>query len=377
MADADTILISNIVDDLQLNVSSIIAVFGPNQQLLYSSQPISASVVQKIARRESVIQDPASGVAYSPVIKKTASAQWSVAILLSQSEVNSQVQGLYIAGALFAIVGLCLTFLFFSILSRWIMTPFQRMMSAMKQVQEGNLQTSVVIEGRDEIAILGDAFNTMITRLDETIEREYVAVLNQRNAEYRALQSQIQPHFLYNTLNGFIGLNRLGERVTLERAIIALSGLLRYVLSSEAWVTIKEEFLFLQRYCELQSLRFQEKMTCELHYVEALADFKIPRVLLQPLVENAVIHGIEPADHSCLLRVKVTRVEAHQGQQALTRIMVEDNGVGCVIQNQEKAEHLGLANVRERLRLAFAAASLSLCGEEGKGTRVVIEIPQP
>jgi two-component system, sensor histidine kinase YesM len=375
MADADTVVIRNIVTGVKLNVSSIIAVFGTNEQLLYSSQPLSGRVIQALARKGSVIQD--GGDAYLSMIQKTASAPWSVVILLSQSEINAQLQLLYIAGALFAITGLCLTFLLFSILSRWIVTPFQHMMGVMKQVQEGDLQTQVVIEGEDEIAILGNAFNTMIAQLDETIGREYVATLNQRNAEYRALQSQIQPHFLYNTLNGFIGLNRLGERQTLENAIIALSGLLRHVLSSEEWVTIKEEFLFLQRYCELQALRFQEKMSFELHCEQTLTDFKIPKLLLQPLVENAVIHGIEPADHPCLLRVDATTVLAGKEEKPVIRILVEDNGVGFTMEAQGFNPHLGLANVRERLKIAYEGASLSISNVIGSGTHIIIEIPEP
>jgi two-component system, sensor histidine kinase YesM len=374
MADADTVVLRNIVSGIKLNVSSIIAVFGKNEQLLYSSQPLSGRVVRALARKESMIQD--SGDAYLPVIKKTASAPWSVVILLSQSEITAQLQWLYIVGALFALLGLCLTFLLFSILSRWIVTPFQHMMGVMKQVQEGDLQTQVVIEGEDEIAILGNAFNTMITRLDETIGREYVATLNQRNAEYRALQSQIQPHFLYNTLNGFIGLNRLGERQTLENAIIALSGLLRHVLSNEEWVTIKEEFLFLQRYCELQALRFQEKMSFELHCEQTLADFKIPKLLLQPLVENAVIHGIEPADHPCLLHVCATTVLEGKEEKPVIRILVEDNGVGFAMEAQGFNPHLGLANVRERLKIAYETASFSISNAIGCGTHVIIEIPE-
>jgi two-component system sensor histidine kinase YesM len=374
MADADTIVLREIASAIQLNVSSIIAVIGTNEQLLYSSQPISPSVVRAIAQRESIIQDTAE--TYIPVIKTTALAQWKVVILLSRSEIEAQLRWLYVAGALFAIGGLTVTLLLFFILSRWIIKPFQQIMTVMRRVQEGDLHTRFIVEGEDEIAHLGNAFNTMIMRLNEMIEREYVAILNQRNAEYRALQSQIQPHFLYNTLNGFLGLNRLGERKALEKAILALSGLLRYVLSSEEWVTIKEEFLFLQRYCDLQALRFQEKMTFVLHYEDALADFKIPKVLLQPLIENAVIHGIEPADHPCHLRVCATTMPAGAEGKPVLHILIEDDGLGFATQPEDPEIGLGLANVRERLKMAYEAASLAITSEVGHGTRVVIEIQQ-
>ena len=374
MADADTSILQNIVSGIRLNVSSIIAIVGSNKRLLYSSQPVSTQVVQAIARRQSIIQDAKD--TYIPDSNSTNLAHWSVVILLSRSEIEAQLRWMYIAGGLFAIGGLCVTLLLFFVLSRWIITPFQHLMQAMKSVQEGNLQTRFIVKGEDEIAHLGNAFNTMITRLNEMIEREYVMTLKQRNAEYRALQSQIQPHFLYNTLNGFIGLNRLGERKTLEKAIIALSGLLRYVLSNEQQVTIKEEFVFLRLYCDLQALRFREKMTCVLHYEDALADFKIPKVLLQPLVENAIIHGIEPADHPCQLRICAAAVKTGAGEKTVFRILVEDDGLGFASQTTAAGSGLGLSNVRERLKMAYEKASLTISSEPGNGTRVMIEIPQ-
>jgi len=142
-------------------------------------------------------------------------------------------------------------------------------------------------------------------------------------------------------------------------------------------VTIKEELLFLQRYCELQALRFQEKMTVALQYEDALADFKIPKVLLQPLVENAVIHGIEPADHPCLLRVDARIVTVGEGKNTMTRILIEDNGVGFAVQAQNSNSHLGLINVCERLKIAYEAANFSINSEVGSGTHVLIEIPGP
>lgn len=376
MADADaTVVLQDIISGVRLNVSSITAIFGSDGQLLSSSQPLSEKVVQAIARRQATVEGARD--TYLPNIKSTGLARWSVVVLLSRTDIEAQVRWMYVAGGLFAVGGLCVTLLLFAVLSRWIVSPFQRLMHAMKRVQEGNLQTRFVVRGADEIALLGNAFNAMVAQLNDMIEREYVMALNQRNAEYRALQSQIQPHFLNNTLNGFLGLNRLGERGTLERAIIALSGLLRHVLSSEQWVPIREEFLFLQRYCDLQALRFRDKMTCELEYEEALADFYIPKLLLQPLVENAIVHGIEPAGHPCRLHVCATAVTTADVEGAAFRIVIEDDGLGFAAEPRGAGTGLGLANVRDRLKMAYDDASLTICSEVGGGTRVVMEIPQP
>ncbi|GHO47331.1 sensor histidine kinase [Ktedonospora formicarum] len=374
MADADTVVLHDIVNGIKLNVSSIIAVFGTNGKLLYSSQPLSTNVENAIARRDPGTQGATDN--YIPVIQSTASAQWKVVILLSQAEIIAKLRWLYITGIGFAIGAVCITLLVFFFLSRWIITPFQHMIVAMMQVQEGNLHTRFVTDGEDEIAQLGIAFNTMVARLNTLIEREYVATLNQRNAEYHALQAQIQPHFLYNTLNGFIGLNRLGERKTLESAIIALSGLLRYVLNSDEQVILKEEFLFVKRYCELQALRFQGRLTYHLQCEDGLADFILPKVLLQPLVENAMIHGIEPSDRPCHLNVCATSLSDEETGQPIIHILIEDDGVGFSTAAQSERCGLGLNNVRERLKMAFAAASLTINSQVSQGTRVTIKIPR-
>ena len=103
-------------------------------------------------------------------------------------------------------------------------------MRFVKQLEKGDLKSSINIEGRDEISKLAKALDNMAYRLDDLIDREYKAALSKRNAEFNALQSQISPHFLYNTLNGLLGLNRLGKQETLEKSIIALTSLLRYTL---------------------------------------------------------------------------------------------------------------------------------------------------
>ncbi len=201
---------------------------------------------------------------------------------------------------------------------------------------------------------------------------KYNELLEKREAEYQALQSQIQPHFLYNVLNGLIGLNRLGDKKSLEKAIFSLKGMLRYTLEQADWATIAEEFRFLQKYCDLQKLRFQERLEVDIHYQSAAADFKIPKLLLQPLVENAIIHGIEPLDRQGKLKVSA-RLEARNGSSVLG-IYISDNGVGFEHEASEKNKHIGLSNVRERLTIAYGSAFLKINSKIGAGTQVAIEI---
>lgn len=373
MADADTIVLAQIVNDIRFNVSSIVCIFDRENRLLYSSQPVAAGLQKQALEKTTAIQS--GGDSYTAVSKSISPADWTVVVLLSDAEIAAKTRWLYAAGILFAAAGLVVTFLLFFGLSRWIIHPFQNMIGVMKQVQSGNLQTRFAVTGNDEVAELGRALNNMIEQLQQLIDREYKAILNQRNAEYRALQSQIRPHFLYNTLNGFIGLNRLKDSAGLERAIFALSDLLRYILGGNDRVRLGEEFAFIQKYGDLQRIRFRDRLILDIHCDPAVEAVEVPKLLLQPLVENAVIHGIEPASHPCTLRVSAELEQT--GGAPCVKITIQDNGCGFDPQLLAWKEGHGLANVRERLALASREATFSLSSQVDAWTCVVIEIPLP
>jgi two-component system sensor histidine kinase YesM len=371
MADADTIVLDRVIGDTNFGVSSIVCIFDSEGRLLYSNQPLAAGLQEQAWKKTTDIK--LAGESYITISKPILPAQWKLVVLLSSSEITAKARWLYAVGILFAVGGLLLTFVLFFILSRWIIHPFREMISVMQKVQSGDLQTRFVVTGNDEIAELGNALNNMIAQLNQLIDREYKAVLNQRNAEYRALQSQIHPHFLYNTLNGFIGLNRLGDTQGLERAILALSGMLRYILDGQDWARLEDEFLFIQRYCDLQRIRFQERLETIICYDPTLKDVSIPKLLLQPLVENAVIHGVESMSRRCQLSVTASLLQ--QDHAPRIRISIEDDGQGFDPNLNGEKESLGIANVRERLKLAYSDADFSIMSQIGSGTLVTIEIP--
>ncbi|TXK70158.1 sensor histidine kinase [Paenibacillus sp. N3.4] len=308
-------------------------------------------------------------------------ANWNIVVLISNAAIQSQFYWVNIVGIVFGLGGLFLTVLVFFSLSRWIITPFRKMISLMKAVQRGRFNQQMEIRGKDEIAQLGIALNSMISHLNVLIESEYRAQLNLRNtelslrnAEYRSLQAQLQPHFLYNILNGFIGLNRLGQRELLEHSIISLSKMLRYILLNTDQSTIKEEFEFLKSYCDLQKMRFGKKgfefnIQCE----TSIEKMSLPKLLLQPLVENSIIHGMEPITHACLLVVSAK--ELKENDQHIVEIMVQDNGKGFEQGLTDSRLHIGLNNVQERLRLAFPGSSFFISSEINVGTQIIIRIP--
>lgn len=373
MADAETSGLDEIFKGIYFNVESIVSIFDSNNNLIYSNGNISDDEKRQVFNGNAIVKG--SKDSYAAIVKPIERAGWKMVVLLSDSELKSKLMWIYIVGILFAVGELILAFSLFSILSRLITNPFRKMIWVMKEVEGGNLQARFNVRKKDEISQLGNALNNMIMRLNDLIDREFRAVLSKRNAEYYALQSQIQPHFLYNTLNGFIGLNRLGAREELENAIFALTGMLRYTLEQGDWTTIAEEFLFLQRYCELQKTRFKDRLFVNIHFDECVAGFKIPKLLIQPLVENAIIHGIEPGCNKGILQVFGSLESDGYNDSSLT-IIIDDNGTGFDTDVLSQGKNIGLSNVRERLNMTYNGAEFNIQSKIGLGTHIVIKIPE-
>lgn len=370
MADADTVVLERILSGIPLQGGSIAAILDSDRNLIYASRPIGAelrSALKRDAGRLHIGEE-----SYSVIAKTVSRSEWRIVVLYPESVIQRQLRVIYYIGAAFTLSGLLIAALLYFFVSRWMVTPFKRMVQVMKRVQRGDMKASFPVRGSDEIAQLGSNLNTMISRLGELIDSEYKAELGKRNAEYRALQSQIQPHFLYNTLNGFIGLNRAGLNVKLEKAILSLSGMLRYTLEHNDWTTVKEELAFIAKYVELQRMRFPDKLGLELECAEEAGNVAIPKLLLQPLVENAIQHGIEPVDRNCLLRIEAGMQERESGSHDLV-IRISDDGAGFDPAGQRPG--VGMTNVRERLRIACDKAEMKLESRIGRGTEVQIMIP--
>ncbi|SEN73879.1 cache domain-containing sensor histidine kinase [Lihuaxuella thermophila] len=372
MADADHQILDRLIRQVRFHVQSIAVITDTRGNVLYANKPVSPGMLKQINQGSAFVEG--TNDSFTVVSKTIQPSGWEIHVLLSNNALRSKVRWLYAAGFLFAVGGFVLTWSLFSILSRRIVHPFQDMLRAMRQVQRGNLEVRVQPSGDDEIAQLGKAFNHMISQLNELIDREYRAVLSRRNAEYRALQSQIQPHFLYNTLNGLIGLNRLGKQKELENAILSLSSLLRYSLDAGDWVTIDEEFSFLKKYCSLQQMRFQDRVDVVINCEEEVRHYLIPKLLLQPLIENTFIHGVEPCDDPS--KIEVTAKRHRHAERSYLIIAIRDTGMGFDAGKDPGKTGIGLANVRERLEISYPGSSFQLESRIGGGTRVRIMIPE-
>lgn len=231
---------------------------------------------------------------------------------------------------------------------------------------------------RVHLRILGEYATLLIDHNDV-----YRELIERRQAVYHALQAQIQPHFLFNVLGGMFGLNRSGDAQLVERSLICLRDMLQYIVSERDVVTLEDEFAFTRVYLELQMLRFGDRLTTDISLYDSVAGISMPKLGLQPLVENAVIHGIEPKVGPSTIHVAATM----DADDAIM-IRIEDDGVGTaagsavhertstVHQSEGLGLHIGISNVQSRLSLMYPEAHLSVSDRPGGGTRVTIVIPR-
>jgi two-component system sensor histidine kinase YesM len=274
--------------------------------------------------------------------------------------------------------------------------PIEKLTLSMKRLQKGDFSQRVQFHGNDEIGILGQGYDTMVQRIKELIDDVYKSKLKQKEAELRSLQAQINPHFLYNTLNTICWTAQQKGEYELAEIVYSLSQVFRLSLNDgEDQITIHREVEMIRNYLYIQQIRFQPRFTYEIDVDPSIQHLMIPKLLLQPLVENAIIHGIEPLDGSGLIHIKI-----YMDRLGLF-IEVTDNGVGIPEErlNQIKrhvedlrdngavnkptptpdsSKRLGwaLTNIKERLVLTFGSnAKLHIHSSIHKGTQIQIVIP--
>ncbi|MBN1776813.1 MAG: sensor histidine kinase [Clostridiales bacterium] len=286
------------------------------------------------------------------------------------------------AAGIAVLAAVSFSLLFSKIFSRPIIALSKKMQTAtIKDYQE---QSGA--ERNDEVGLLESSFDTMIKRNRELIGREYQTRIEKRSAQLRALQAQINPHFLYNTLQVIGGMALRHGAPDINEIASNLSDILRYSLSfGKEMVQVRQELKFLQSYLDIQNRRFGDRISISLETDESLMDCMIPKLIMQPLVENSLQHGLSGKGGKWRIRIAMKK----NGEDL--SVTVEDNGRGIppgqletivrqldsgVENTLSASSHIGLGNVNSRIRLKFGAGyGVALTSEEGKGTRVELRMP--
>lgn len=263
-------------------------------------------------------------------------------------------------------------------LSGRLMHPIQDLNDAMKQVEQGNLSIQLPVQGTDEFSQLTGRFNRMTARLNGNLQMSLAQQKELSETQIRMLQAQLNPHFLYNTLDTVKWMGKLHHIPVIATIASDLADILRYSIGGEEFVPLEQELTLLNRYVEIQQIRFENRFSYEMEIQPALRRQIVPKLILQPLVENAILHGFEDGRAGHIL------VTAHAvgGEAVLT---VEDDGNGKTVQEyrsylqqaEKQRGHFGLGNVNTILRLHYGEEHglQFVAPPEGQGTCIRIALP--
>lgn len=256
---------------------------------------------------------------------------------------------------------------------------------AMRKAEAGDLDVRIAIKEKMpvEIETIAQQFNNTLKKLKDALAKEKEAGEKQRQAEIRALEAQINPHFIYNTLDtiNWMAIDR--DEFDISNAINTLATILRYAISnSNGTVTVRDEAEWLKKYVYLQQFRLKNKFACQINIAPDIMGFKIHKLLLQPFLENAIIHGFEGEREQSVLTVDMGKY----GDNGI-RITIADNGKGIEEKvlnkinqrqalNSEDKNHIGIENALARMHVYYQGREkVEVTSALGQGTKIIIVLP--
>ncbi|MCT2196930.1 sensor histidine kinase [Paenibacillus sp. p3-SID1389] len=285
---------------------------------------------------------------------------------------------------LIILIGFCclvLSIIGANLLSKAVLYPLQQLTKAMRRVMEGNLQVQSPVRTQDEVGLISRVFNKMIQQIHELMRSMKEEQMRKREYELALVTSQVKPHFLYNTLDTIYILNDMERNVEARNTTKALADFYRIVLSKgRELIILEQELKMTIDYLSIMKMRYPDIFSYEIDVPEELKSAPIPKLSLQPLVENAIYHGLKTKGEPGLIRI-TAREEENK-----TIIVVEDNGIGMSEERLKEAasyrsenkpiQSIGIYSVQERIQLYFGPQyGMNISSEEGKGTRLELAIP--
>lgn len=389
--DVDVELLDRICGNIRLGKTGYIMLIDEDNRIIYHPNPelIGRSIVALLG--ESSLTDWHQGFTTKMGpgnqligVKNFTPANWKIIGLSNRFELATEMQkitGLSLTVILSTILVLTLMAIYFANL---LTNPLKELQQSMRRASE-DLNTNVEIRTSDEIGQLGESFNQMLGRIRQLMEQSVQEQKKLRRTEMKALQEQIKPHFIYNTLDLLIGLLETNKNEDVINTVEALGAFFRTSLShGQEFITIREETGHVRNYLYIQRIRHGDKYDYSLEIAEKLLNKKTIKLILQPIVENAIYHGVRELETpGGLITIKGVLRE----EEKKVCFQVIDNGVGmepsklaeinrCLRESGTEQRYFGLSNVNERIRLAFGPEyGLELSATPGGGVTVTVLLP--
>lgn len=319
-------------------------------------------------------------VAYST----SAYTGWKVVGMVPLDRLNSDILENQTIIILIGILGLAFSFTVSALIAASITRPINHLRAVMRKIEKGSMQVDIAKSSFVETEELADGFKRMLEKSRELYTRAYTNELRKKEAEFKALQAQINPHFLYNTLETLNYMLIIDEKYDMSRIVTNLGDILRYSINKgNDIITLEQDLQQIEKYLYIQKMRFGEKLNYQFDIQEETKQCLMLKLLIQPLVENAICHGIETKRGRGMLHIS----SAIEDGRLL--ISIEDNGVGMPAEAIEKVlsgdistedaethTRLGISNINHRMKIFYGEAyGLDIKSEVGKGTCVMLCLP--
>ena len=315
-------------------------------------------------------------------INTLAHTRWRIATLINIDEIDAIRRSMLPVFLLIFAITMVTTTLVSIILSLRISLPVKQLQRIMFKIEQGAIDTEVSVKGQKEIVMLGHSFNSMIEKIRVLMDRVVTEQREKRKTELRALQNQINPHFLYNSLDSIVWLAEHERSEDVVTTVIALARFFRISISKGAtFIPVSDEIDHVKNYLTIQSIRYVDKFTYSFDIDERLMSMNVMKLILQPLVENAIHHGLDEDGGVIEIRGRL--------EPGWMFFDVRNNGYGLTEKRIEEIQNylegmgeagpgigVGLRNVQQRLKLYYGEnAGLRFSGHSDEDTIVTVIIP--
>lgn len=336
-----------------------------------------------------------AGQEYIVVSQHSDVTNWALIRLTPTSSLTQGISVLRTAILISGGIGYLIFVVFSVLLSTMITRPILKLIKTMRSARLGELKPSPEVNSAVEITELTKTYNQMVAHMNELIGVIYEKELLRSRTELKALQAQINPHFLYNTLDALYWSLVEQEQEQLAELVVEMSELFRYTIGSAkegVWVTLKEELEHIERYMHLMKLRFGDRLTWNITAPDECARVQIPKLLIQPLVENAILHGIGNQKGPGSVSISIERsfispnwvITIADDGTGMDKAQVEriyealDKENESVVSSKE-GSGMAIVNVSKRLKLYYRESiqhGIHIDSEPGQGTTITFEIPE-
>lgn len=365
------------------NADMLLAITNENGDPVYNSSKIPQDKLDALSGDSGIVL--LNGMQYKVNRTYSDHNNWTLFTIVNETELYRNMNNIFLLQLSLIFVSLLVVFAVIMTVSRMISRQFQHFIETVSHTTAPDKQALICVDSHDEFRDLAQVYNDMILRINRLIDTVYNKELLLKSAELKAFQAQINPHFLYNTLDCINGLVELNQPDDIKKTVTALASIMRMSVKGKEILTVRENIRYVEQYMYIERLRYADKLVFLMEIPNSMMDYYIPKLILQPILENSIIHGI-----SEILGKGMVGLFGREEDDSLV-FTVKDNGAGfpaeviemlCRSMEDDSLatahmrESIGLLNIQKRIHLMYGAAyGLEIQNISG-GSCVTVRLPK-